>query len=347
MKFARWASLILVVAATLGAAAPQTPSVAPVEFGEPFPAAKLGNANAVAGSPAQVDLANDLGKRAVVLFYWIPKHERSERQLLDAQKRLTGREAKVALYGVVAVGPGLTPETVALRAKEVGIRVPVLADEGFRLGQRLGVQTVPSINVIDRSGRLRLANGGSLVQTVEYKMTVADALERVSTTGELGTYGSLPRYEPAVELVGRPAPDFSAPSVTDGIVYRWSKLVDPAKVNVLVFWSIDCPHCRKTLPEIGEYVRGKPAGVNVVTVARVDNDAMRTKTREFVQLQGLPMTTLADINRAISEPYNVTATPTVFVVGPNGVVESLLPQGAENFASQVEAKKKSVLAQGS
>lgn len=347
MNVARSVSLAVVVAlaaASSASSAPKSPSTTVLaEFGGPFPAATLRNANAAAGGTAQIDLATDLGKRAIVLVYWIPKHTRSEQQLLEAQKRLAGRESTAVLYGVVAVGPGLSAETVGARAKEIGIRVPVLADEGFKIGQQLAVQAAPAIAVIDRYGRLRLANGGSLLQTIEYKMTVADALARVASTGELGTYGSLPRYEPAFELVGKQAPDFSAPSVTDGIVYRWSKLLDPNKLNVLVFWAIDCPHCRKSLPEIGQYIRGNPPGVNVVTVARCDNDAMRTKTREFVSLNGLPMATLADINSSVAEAYNVTGTPTAFVIRPSGIVESILPQGAENFAAQVEAKKKSLL----
>jgi thiol-disulfide isomerase/thioredoxin len=172
-------------------------------------------------------------------------------------------------------------------------------------------------------------------------MTVADAFSRLAKTGSVGTYGSLPRYDPAVELVGSEAPDFIAPG-TDGVVRKWSTLVDPRKVNVLVYWSVECPHCRKTLPEISAWVAENGGGVNVISVAKAESEAVKIRTREFTNMHGLGFPTLLDVDDKIFDAYRITATPTLFVVTPDGVVESLLsPNG--DFGEQVSAKTKDLL----
>jgi hypothetical protein len=59
-------------------------------------------------------------------------------------------------------------------------------------------------------------------------------------------------------------------------------------------------------------------------------------------MHGLGFPTLLDVDDKIFDAYQITATPTLFVVTPDGVVESLLsPTG--DFGEQVSAKAKDLL----
>lgn len=322
-------------------------AAAPVPAGQPFPAWTYTNLNDGAGGPAKIDLAAILGKKPVIFCYWIAGLARSERILLDLQSLVNEVGAgKVALIGIAKPFGGSTDVLpIRQRIQDLKIQVPVLLDDTFRLGQQLLVQTVPSISAVDASGKLRLTNGGSLLQTLEYKMTLESAIRRLAGTGQMGTYGVLPRYDPVTEMIGKKSPDFEAASLDDGIPRRWSSLMASDKVNVLVFWSVTCPHCQKELPKLNTWLQGHKDGINVVTAARVDNDQMKTKTQEFCRLSAFSFPTLVDPTFKIADLFNVNATPTILVIRPDGVIDSVVPAGEDTFAGFLEEKKKALLKQ--
>ncbi len=354
MRRIAWAAVTLGLAALAGAVpsslaqggstASPLARVEPAAFGVRFPAGTFGNLNASAAGPAKIDLGQVLGKKPVVLYYWIPRNKRSEEMFLALQaiaKRVG--DSKLALYGVCATGPDMGPDLVGARCKELGIQVPVLHDEGFRIGQELRVQRVPNVTVLDREGRLRLSHGASLEQTLEYKMSLEDGIERVARTGELGTYGYLPPYYPAVEMVGKKAPDFESATLSDGVNRRLASLLDPKALNVLVFWSVDCPHCRKSLPEVNDWLGKHPQGYNIISVANVKNDADKTRTSEFAKLHDFKFRTVVDPGLQIGEAYNVVSTPTVFILRPDGVVDAVLLNLEDDWSRTFEAKRRELV----
>jgi peroxiredoxin len=313
-------------------------------FGEPFPAASYANLNRRPNQPERVDLARLIGSRPVILYYWIAGNPRADEMFreLDALVGEVGRD-KVALVGVVLRRSERDDAAVANRIGAMQLDVPVLDDPDFEIGQRLRIQSVPNVSIIDAEGRLRLANGASLDQDLEYKMTLGTAVRRVAETGKLGTYGYLERYYPVRELVGKKCPDFKAPLVTTSIEQHWSSLLRDDQINVLIFWSVDCPHCRKSLPQINEWLKTKPAGVNVVSAAQVASDATRVKTKEFCDLNGFVFPTLVDQDMQVSELYQVTSTPTILIIGPDGVIDSAVLDGHTDLAKTIEEKKKALL----
>jgi peroxiredoxin len=313
-------------------------------FGEPFPAFTYKNLNQGAGGPAEIDLATVFGQKPVVLYYFIAKNQRAETMFREVQS-LTDElgPKKIALFGVAVPRPGMTAAMIRQRAEALKIHVPILEDQGFRLGQQLAVSRVPHISLIDKDGILRMTNGGSLQQVLEYKLSLADGIRRLAGTGKIGTYATLTDYSPSVEMVGRTAPDFKAPSIRNGTVQQWSGVYSKDTVNLLIFWSVNCPHCTKALPQYNKWYRANRDKVNIVTAARVTSAAERTKTREFVSAQKLEFLTVEDQDRAVADLYNVTATPTIFVVGPDGKVDSLLSANASDFGEKVEAKHKQLV----
>jgi len=326
-----------------GAATTAT-GVEPVPFGRPFPPSTFANLNVEAGDPPRIDLAGVLGKKPVVLFYWIAGNPRADELFLQLQalQQELGPE-RLALYGVALQRPGREADVIKAKLRELGIEVPVLDDEGFRIGQQLRVQSVPNITILDAEGILRLSNGAVLTQDLEYNMTVETAIRRVAEKSSLGTYGYLARYYPVKELVGKKCPDFKAPLLSNGSVQSWYSMLSPDKVNILVFWSIDCPHCRKLLPEINQWLGENPDGVNVVSTAKVANDAAKTKTREFCEANGIRFPTLVDQEAGVGELFQVTSTPTTLIVRPDGVVSSVLLSSIQDFGAAIEEAKRDLL----
>lgn len=315
-------------------------AVEPAEFGEVFPPDAFDNVNQGAGGPARIELKDVIGRKPIVFCVFQTGHWRAEQVFQELQKLADELgTSKLLLYGVVPeIAAGR--DQVRERLQQMRIHVPVLEDREFRFLPRLGVLRPPFIALLDKGGRLRLAGGSSLKQSLEYKMSLEDGIRRLASTGTLGTYGMLKDYFPVMEMVGRKVPEFEAVSVADGKPRRWSALIDAKKVNVLLFWSATCPHCRITLPQINDWLKSHPGDVNVVSLAAVTNEVMKVKTQEFVKEKGLIFPTLADESMKLSEMFLVTSTPTMVIVRPDGVVDSVLLSGDPDFAKTFESKKK-------
>jgi thiol-disulfide isomerase/thioredoxin len=317
----------------------------PARFGEPLVVGgPMPNVNQQAGGPAEIDLDKVLGTEPVALYYWIAGNPRADEVFQQVQSIATEEgAAKLKLFGVVYLRTERDEKAVADRVVSLGIKVPVLNDVDFRLGQRLKIQSVPNVTLFDKEGRLRLTNGASIVEELEYKMDLGGAIRRVAETGNLGTYGYLSTYYPVKELVGHPCPDFSAPLLQNSVEQRWSDMMADDKVNVLIFWSVDCPHCRKSLPEINAWLKQNGAGMNVVSAAKVTNEATKIKTLEFCQFNEFVFPTLVDEDMNIATMFNVTSTPTILFIRPDGVIDSVMLNAAQDFGKTAEEKKKSLL----
>jgi thiol-disulfide isomerase/thioredoxin len=251
---------------------------------------------------------------------------------------------KVAVFGVAIPRPGREEPQIVKRLAELGVKFPVLDDSNFILGQQLRVQSVPNLTIIDKSGKLQMTNGASLLQVIGYEQTVRSAVERVAKTGEVGSLGYLDHYYPVNELVGQSGPDFKAPLLSNSVEQRWTSMIKKDKVNVLIFWSVTCPHCRKELPAINAWLREHPESkLNVVSVAGIPDLATKSRTKEYCDLNKFVFPTLVDKDLSISQLYKVTSTPTIIFVGPNGVVDSVMLSASESFSERASAKVKELL----
>jgi thiol-disulfide isomerase/thioredoxin len=338
-------SLIPFLWHTAHAAAPSKPpapptAAQPIAFGDKFPGGVFENMNAGVGGPVSINLGEVIGRKPVVLCMWSVGHHRSEQVFQELQTLIqeVGPQ-KVALYGILPEGSNKDRDAVRQRLQEMKIAVPVLLDSNYKFIYGLGVLRPPFIAVLDKNGMLRLAGGSSLKQTLEYKMTLEDGIRRVASTGALGTYGLLRDYYPAVEMVGKKVPEFEVNGL-DGKPRRWSTILDPRKPTVLVFWAVTCPHCQKILPSLNEWAKANPQGVNLVSVAAAPNETVRTKTQEYTTQQGLVFPVLLDPDMKLNDIFLVVSTPTMVIVRPDGVVDSVLTLIDQNFAKTLEAKSR-------
>ena len=330
---------------TAAPAAPGLAPVQPVDFGAPFPAAKFANLNEAPGQPKSIDLATYLGKRPIVFVYWMAGNPRSEKILMDTQAAVDRAGAdKVALLAVAAAAYGSTDVApVKERIVALKVKAPVLNDEGFRILQQLQVHAVPNVSIVDVDGKLRLSNGGSLTQSLEYKLDLEGAIARAAKTGRIATYGPLSTYYPVTELVGKKCPDFDAPLISDAAPRSFSSMLSSDKVNVLIFWSVDCPHCKASLPKLNEWLKGHSDGMNVISAARITDDATKARTAEYCKISGFNFPTFIDKDMQIGAIYQVVSTPTIVVIRPDGVVDSVLLSSETDLGAALAAKKQEIL----
>ncbi len=334
----------LVAFLALAPASAQGQQAGPVLPGEPFPASQFTNFNTQAGGPETIDLAASLGQRAIIFVYWVAGHDRADKTLTQVQEIASNLTADSAVvYGVAIERPGRGKAQIIKRLGELGIKFPVLDDSDFVLGQQLRVQTVPNISIVDKGGKLRMANGASLLQVIGYEQTVRSAIERAVKGGDVGTYGYLERYYPVNELVGKECPDFKAPLLSNSVEQRLSGMIKKDHVNVLIFWSVNCQHCRRELPLINAWLRKNQEGLNVISAAGISDDVTKTRTKEFCDINKFVFPTLVDRDLKISQLYQVTSTPTILFISPDGVVDSVVLSTSDDFGTIATRKKKELL----
>jgi peroxiredoxin len=250
---------------------------------------------------------------------------------------------KLAFYGVAYPQEGRDADLIAERLKKLGISVPVLDDKNFGIGRMLRVQSVPNVTIVDSGGILRLTNGASLLQILEYNMSLESAIRRVVERGSLGTYGYLSRYYPVKELVGKKCPDFEAPLLANSAVQSWHSMIKNDRLNVLVFWSVDCPHCRTWLPEIDAWFKEHPGQANIFGAVGVGTEASKTKTEEYCAEKKFSMPMLVDQKGKIARLFQVTSTPTILIIGPDGVIEKVLLSSAQDFDKAMKEKQRELI----
>jgi hypothetical protein len=75
-------------------------------------------------------------------------------------------------------------------------------------------------------------------------------------------------------------------------------------------------------------------------VVPVANDAIKTKTEEFCQEAGFVFPTFMDKDASIARLFHVTSTPTVLVIRPNGVIDSVMLSSIQDFTRTLEVKQR-------
>ncbi|RED48836.1 TlpA family protein disulfide reductase [Seonamhaeicola aphaedonensis] len=113
--------------------------------------------------------------------------------------------------------------------------------------------------------------------------------------------------------IGKIAPDFSF-KVDEGGKKTSKKLSDLKGFEkyVIVFWSTTCSHCLDEIPQLQNFIKSK-AGTKVIAVA-LEEEPNNWKTiienyPDFIHVYGL-----GKWENPIGNDYNVTATPTYFIL---------------------------------
>ena len=118
----------------------------------------------------------------------------------------------------------------------------------------------------------------------------------------------------AATLVGKPAPSFRLPAVTDTVSLDSLR----GKVVLVDFWASWCVPCRGSFPWMAELNRRfGPSGLAVVAI---NLDKERAAADRFLADHPAPFTVAFDPAGHTAESWRVSAMPTTFLVGRDGHV---------------------------
>ncbi|HHY54920.1 MAG TPA: redoxin domain-containing protein [Chloroflexi bacterium] len=121
----------------------------------------------------------------------------------------------------------------------------------------------------------------------------------------------------AQPAVGRPAPDFTLPTL-DGGEFRLSD--QRGKPVVLNFWATWCGPCQRELPAIeraAEHYR------DAVVFVAVDQAETIQTVQRFAEQMGLTITVPLDGEQLVGERYDVMGLPTTYFIDADGVIRSV------------------------
>jgi peroxiredoxin len=125
-------------------------------------------------------------------------------------------------------------------------------------------------------------------------------------------------FEQLISLTtGKPAPDFTIES--SNLKAKLSELSNNG--TILIFWSMECSHCRKMLPALARnYKTIKELGFDVVAI---NLDAYKPAWKAFIKSNGyewIDMNIQNPFNSPITSAYHVTGTPIIYIIDKNKTI---------------------------
>ncbi len=112
--------------------------------------------------------------------------------------------------------------------------------------------------------------------------------------------------------IGGTVPDFNLPDTS-------GKKISLMKMNagkiLILFYSVDCPHCQSMIPRLADYLQSqKDTSIEVLAVSL---DTERNEWLNFIRNHKLTWTNVNDPNGwrgAVASDYYIYATPTIFLI---------------------------------
>ncbi|HZE88430.1 MAG TPA: TlpA family protein disulfide reductase [Verrucomicrobiae bacterium] len=320
--------------------APASAADARASEGSAFPPIKVSVLLPGADGPAPLDLAADLGKRTLVFVYFLPGYQVSEGILADVREFVkSGPGKKVALYAVTRVSAAQPASEGPARLKALGLDIPVILDQDARLQRTLGVAVVPAVSLVDSKGIFCFTGASSLKQQVFTGIDVRESI-LMSTRGEdpPAVFG-MERYYPVADFIGTKLPDLSLPEFATGKNVSLASFVAPGHVTAIFYWGPHCDHSRRIMPQIVLAQKTyHPKFLNVVSVATLKEGATVDDLKKYEAETGIEFPVLEDAGRAFTSKLRVVSTPTVILVRPDGVIDSVYNSDRANFVAVLTTK---------
>lgn len=121
--------------------------------------------------------------------------------------------------------------------------------------------------------------------------------------------------------VGDPLPAFTVTVRGDGAEHTVSAASLRGCVSVVTLFSVTCPDCRATMPELQRaYEAFAPLGVRFLNISRAEGwDRVEALWEEF----GLTMPYSAQEDRSVYELFAKSVVPRVYLSDENGIVRFL------------------------
>lgn len=116
------------------------------------------------------------------------------------------------------------------------------------------------------------------------------------------------------EVIGMKAPALRVGSWLQGSAPA------PSTPQLLVFWEVWCPHCRREVPELVQLQDRFETRMQVVGLTKMNRGTTEERVRDFIDEQDLDFPIGKDQDGALSQAYNVTGVPAAAFVRDGIVV---------------------------
>jgi thiol-disulfide isomerase/thioredoxin/uncharacterized membrane protein YphA (DoxX/SURF4 family) len=128
--------------------------------------------------------------------------------------------------------------------------------------------------------------------------------------------------------IGAAVPEFELPDVSGKI---FSENVFKDKRTLALFWGLDCPHCKRMLPEIKDWETAGANEVGLIIFSSGDVEENRAL--------GLKAPLLIDEGNKIGAEMGMSGTPSAVLVDESGKIVSETAVGAEQIWALVGKRK--------
>lgn len=126
---------------------------------------------------------------------------------------------------------------------------------------------------------------------------------------------------PAKDILGKKAPDFTLPSVTDSTPVKFRLSTLKGKVVVLDFWAVWCGPCTDSMPFFQKLQDSyRTQGLEVVGLHVDDRMPEPKEVKAFLDELGVRYSNLVSTTE-VDDSYLVYAMPTTYILDRNGVVQ--------------------------
>lgn len=245
-------------------------------------------------------------------------------------------------------------ELMAL-AQRSRIEGDVASDAENSLGQLFNVKQYPTMIVLGRDGKVVAVNEGTTYldfsMQVQLNSLLADMpipnLTAVLAAAQRPAQGAA-SARPAMELKGKPAPEFAVKTLDGKDVTSKDFANHPA--TILNFVAANCGYCKRQIPQV-EKVRQtyEAKGVRFVNMVQT----MRTEftveqVTEVMNSLGAKLELVKDEKNATGrDKYKVVSFPTMVVVGRDGVVQDVVIGAKADLAETLSQQLDSLIDKGS
>jgi len=145
-------------------------------------------------------------------------------------------------------------------------------------------------------------------------------------------------------LTGKPAPDFSLPTLDKKDV----KLSEQkGKVVMLDFWATWCPPCRASLPHVQKLASDEALAKKGLVVWVVNDKEDEPTVTKFMKENNYTFTVPMDKPADVLKKYLVRGIPTTVIIGRDGTIRNVFIGYGAPTAKQIDQAVEKALAEPS
>ena len=217
-------------------------------------------------------------------------------------------------------------DEVVAKMKGLGFKGELVIDHTNKIGGLFNATGFPTMIVVGKTGKVEavnVGNVGDLESRVSKQLDAIIAGKPVPKLAAAPSRSKKPRGGQVGDLIGKPAPAFSAKTVDGKELSNAEFAKHPA--TVLDFFALNCGFCKKQIPRV-EKMRQKYAdkGVRFVNVSQKMRTAFpQDKVVAQMKELGFKGELVIDHTNKIGGLFNARGFPTMIVVGRSGKVEAV------------------------